>query len=157
MAQSVKHLPLARVMILGSWDRAPHWGPCSVGSLLLPLPLPLPTDCGLPPLSQVNKILKKKKKKEYWRQTLKWIMLLKFHFISKKTYILKICHSFKVLILGSSTGRCKGTQQNNASNYQDPAPLQKKVSDGLWTHRQKPVLRQGAPVYGLVSEATEGN
>ena len=41
MAQLVKHLPLAQVMILGSWDRAPHRAPCSAGSLLLPLPLPL--------------------------------------------------------------------------------------------------------------------
>ena len=41
VAQPVKHLPSAQVMIPGSWDRAPHWAPCSVGSLLLPLPLPL--------------------------------------------------------------------------------------------------------------------
>ena len=41
VAQSVKHLPLAQVMITGSWDQAPcHRAPCSVGSLLLPLPLP---------------------------------------------------------------------------------------------------------------------
>nr|XP_045726523.2 acyl-coenzyme A thioesterase 9, mitochondrial-like [Mirounga angustirostris] len=37
----VKRLPLAQVVIPGSWDRAPHWAPCSMGSLLLPLPLPL--------------------------------------------------------------------------------------------------------------------
>ena len=37
VAQSVKYLPSAQVMISGSWDPAPHWAPCSVGSLLLPL------------------------------------------------------------------------------------------------------------------------
>ena len=40
-AQSVKCLPSAQVMIPGSWDRVPHWAPCSVGRLLLLLPLPL--------------------------------------------------------------------------------------------------------------------
>ena len=39
VAQSVKHLPWSHVMISGSWDRAPCRAPCSVGSLLLPLPL----------------------------------------------------------------------------------------------------------------------
>ena len=39
VAQSVKHLPLAQVMISGSWDGAPCQGPCSVGSLFLPLSL----------------------------------------------------------------------------------------------------------------------
>ena len=45
VAQSVKHLPLAQVMIPESWDGAPHQAPCSVGGLHLPLPLPaaLPT------------------------------------------------------------------------------------------------------------------
>ena len=38
----VKCLPSAWVMISGSWDQAPRWAPCSVGSLLFPLPLPLP-------------------------------------------------------------------------------------------------------------------
>ena len=42
VAQSVKCLPSAQVMIPGSWDGAPRQAPCSVGSLLLPLPLPLP-------------------------------------------------------------------------------------------------------------------
>ena len=42
MAQLVKHLPSAQVMILGSWDQTPHWVSCSARSLLLPLPLPLP-------------------------------------------------------------------------------------------------------------------
>uniref|UniRef100_G1M825 Gasdermin C n=1 Tax=Ailuropoda melanoleuca TaxID=9646 RepID=G1M825_AILME len=36
-----KCLPLAQVMISGSWHPAPHRAPCSVGSLLLLLPLPL--------------------------------------------------------------------------------------------------------------------
>ena len=42
VAQSVKHLPSAQLIITGSWDRAHHRAPCSVGSLLLPLPLLLP-------------------------------------------------------------------------------------------------------------------
>ena len=42
VAQSIKHLPSAQVMIPGSWDRALHQAPCSVGGLLLPLPLPNP-------------------------------------------------------------------------------------------------------------------
>jgi len=42
VTQSVKHLPLAQVMNLGSWDQAPHRSLCSAGSLLLPLPLLLP-------------------------------------------------------------------------------------------------------------------
>ena len=41
MAQWVKCLPLAQVMILGFRDGALHLAPCSAGSLLLPLPLPL--------------------------------------------------------------------------------------------------------------------
>jgi len=41
VAQSVKHLPLAQVMIPGSWDGALHPAPCSAESLLLPLPLSL--------------------------------------------------------------------------------------------------------------------
>ena len=41
-AQLVKHLLSAQVMILGSWDRAPHQAPCSVGAYsFLPLLLPL--------------------------------------------------------------------------------------------------------------------
>ena len=45
VAQLVKHLPLAQVMIPGSWDQALHPAPFSAGSLLLPFPLPaaLPT------------------------------------------------------------------------------------------------------------------
>ena len=41
VAQSIKRLPLAQVMIPRSWDRTPHQAPCSVGSLLLPLHLSL--------------------------------------------------------------------------------------------------------------------
>ena len=59
MAQSVKHLPSAQVRISGSWNQAPCHAPCSVVSLLLPLPLQL----HLLVLSfcQINKILNKKK------------------------------------------------------------------------------------------------
>ena len=39
VAQWIKYLPSAQVMISGSGNGAPHQGPCSVGSLLLPLPL----------------------------------------------------------------------------------------------------------------------
>ena len=42
VAQSVKDLPLAQVMIPGSQDGAPSWAPCSVASLLILLSLPLP-------------------------------------------------------------------------------------------------------------------
>ena len=59
VAQVVKHLPSAQVMILGSWDRAPHHAPCSAGSLLSTLPLPLPPAHALA-LSEINKILKNK-------------------------------------------------------------------------------------------------
>jgi len=54
VAQSVKRLPLAQVMIPESWDQVPHWAPCSGGSLLLPLPA-APPACAL---SLTNKILK---------------------------------------------------------------------------------------------------
>ena len=37
MAQMIKHLPLAQVMVLGSWNRALRWAPCLAGRLLLPL------------------------------------------------------------------------------------------------------------------------
>ena len=43
MAQSVKHLSSAGVMISRSWDQAPHWALCSVGSLLHLLPLCSPS------------------------------------------------------------------------------------------------------------------
>ena len=43
LAQSVKHLPVAQIVIPGSWAGAlDPKAPCSVGSLHLPLPLPLP-------------------------------------------------------------------------------------------------------------------
>ena len=52
-------------MIPGSWDRAPHRAPCSLGSLLLPPPLSLlvfPLWLCLS-VKQINKILKKDKRK----------------------------------------------------------------------------------------------
>jgi len=51
----IKHLPSARVMIPGSWDRALHWAPCSVGGLLLLSPSPC--------LCSLCRIKKRKKKK----------------------------------------------------------------------------------------------
>ena len=45
VAQLVKCLPLAQVIIPESLDQAPHQAPCSAGSLLLPFPLPLPPTC----------------------------------------------------------------------------------------------------------------
>ena len=41
VAQSVKRLPLAHVMISVSWDWVPHQAPYSARNLLLPLPLSL--------------------------------------------------------------------------------------------------------------------
>ena len=55
VAQWIKHLPSARVMIPGFWNQASCLAPDSVGNLLLPLPLPLSVL-----LSFSNKILKKK-------------------------------------------------------------------------------------------------
>ena len=43
VAQWVKPLPLAQVMISGSWDRVPHRALCSAGSLLPSLSLPAST------------------------------------------------------------------------------------------------------------------
>ena len=51
MAQLVKHLPLAQVLIPESQDQAPHWVPHSVGSVLVPLPLLPPHALYLPPLN----------------------------------------------------------------------------------------------------------
>jgi len=61
VAQSVKRLPSAWIMIPGSWDRALHRAPYSAKSLLLPLPLPLLMLARS--LSEINKSLKKKKKR----------------------------------------------------------------------------------------------
>lgn len=57
---AVKQLPLAQVIMPGSWDRAPRLAPCFAGNLLflLPLPLPLPSTCAL---SLISSILKKEK------------------------------------------------------------------------------------------------
>ena len=52
VAQLVKRLPLAQIMISGSWDGAPGQVPCSEGSLLLPLPLPSLAPALI--LSQIN-------------------------------------------------------------------------------------------------------
>ena len=58
----MKRLPLAQVMIPGSWDRILHWVPCSSGSLLHPLPLPAaPLACALS-VKYINKIFSKMKK-----------------------------------------------------------------------------------------------
>ena len=62
VAQAVKCLPSGQVMISGSGDGAPHWVPCSVGSLVLPLPLPttsLFVHARSLSLCQINKSLKK--------------------------------------------------------------------------------------------------
>ena len=55
VAQLVKHLPLAQVMISRSWDGGLHWTCCSVGSLLLSLPLLLPLLVLSQSLSLLNK------------------------------------------------------------------------------------------------------
>ena len=60
VAQWVKPLPLAQVMISGFWDRALHQVLCSSGSLLLPLPPAAPPACAL---SVSNKYIKSFKKK----------------------------------------------------------------------------------------------
>ena len=54
VAQSVKHLTLAQVMISGSWDWAPPCAPHSVRSLLLPLPFPHRCPCSLSLLNKKN-------------------------------------------------------------------------------------------------------
>uniref|UniRef100_A0A8C7B4P3 Uncharacterized protein n=1 Tax=Neovison vison TaxID=452646 RepID=A0A8C7B4P3_NEOVI len=47
VAQWFRPLPLARVVISGSWDRAPHRALYSAGSLLLPPPPASPPTCDL--------------------------------------------------------------------------------------------------------------
>ena len=57
VAQLVKHLPLAQVVIPGSSDRVSWWAACSAGSLLLLLPT-TPPACAVSlscSLSQINK------------------------------------------------------------------------------------------------------
>ena len=55
MAQWVKPLPSAQVMIPGFWDQAPHQAFCSVESLLPPLSLSLPAFLPTCDLCQINK------------------------------------------------------------------------------------------------------
>ena len=59
VAQWVKPLPSAQVMISGSWDRALRRALCSAGSLLPPLSLP----ASLFVICQINKIFFKKLKR----------------------------------------------------------------------------------------------
>ena len=61
MAQYVKRLPSAQVMISGSWDRALCQAPGSVGNLLLPLLLHLLVHA----LSVSSKQILKKNKIEF--------------------------------------------------------------------------------------------
>ena len=61
VALSVKRLPLAQVMILGSWNGVPCWALCWAGSPLLPLSLPLPLACALSLSNKQIKSLKKTK------------------------------------------------------------------------------------------------
>ena len=65
MVQLVECLPLAQVRISESWDRAPSWAPCLVGSLILSLPPCVHAHTFFLLLSQINKILKKKEKWNY--------------------------------------------------------------------------------------------
>ena len=66
MAQLVKHLPSAQVIILGSWDQGPPCEtPYSVGSLLHPLSLPLPPAHNMCSVSETNKILKTPKNSSF--------------------------------------------------------------------------------------------
>ena len=86
MAQSVKRLSLAQVMISGSWDQVPHRALYSAVSLLLPLPppyscflsLPLPLPPPHPPTFFLSL---KKKKKEF-------IIHLEFHLTNTEMFIL---------------------------------------------------------------------
>ena len=51
-------LPSAQVMISVSWDQAPSWALCSMGSLLLPLPLPATLPACAPLSLSGNKYIK---------------------------------------------------------------------------------------------------
>ena len=71
MAQLVKRLPLAPVMISGSWDGAPCWAPCSGGvcfSLCLCSSLPtqvmLTHSLSLPQLNRIFKNNNNKRRKQ---------------------------------------------------------------------------------------------
>ena len=60
VAQMVKRLPWAQLMISGFWDQAPRLASGTVGSLLLSPPLPLP----LLVLSLSNEYIKSLKTKQ---------------------------------------------------------------------------------------------
>ena len=63
VVQLVQHLPLACIMISGSWDRALHGAPCSVGGSVSPSPsAPPPPICARAlSLKLINKCNLKKK------------------------------------------------------------------------------------------------
>ena len=70
MAQSVKHVPLAQVMIPGSWDGALHWAFCSAGvrfSLSLSLPILSPSLL----LTLLNRYIKSLKKEIDYKKIFK--------------------------------------------------------------------------------------
>ena len=116
MAQSVKHLSLAQVMIPQSWDQAPYQAPCQAPclarSLLLPLLLSLPLLVLFLALSlsqiNKNKIFKKKK-----RTTIKWVLSL----ATNKLAIMSICTH---LFLISSRNNEASSIQITASVLQSP-------------------------------------
>ena len=62
VAQSVKRLPSAQVVISGSWDRAAHGTSCSLGVCFSLSLCPFPTCALSPSLSQINKDNPEKKK-----------------------------------------------------------------------------------------------
>ena len=96
MAQLVKPLPSAQVMIPGSWDQVPHRAPCSAGSLLLSLPLPASLPACVYSLSlslsgKQIKILKTKKQKNK-------------HLCCRDTEVNKTAHALTTQSLYSTTG-----------------------------------------------------
>ena len=100
VVQSVKHLPWAQVMILGSWDPAPHGE-----SLLLPLPLLLPLimlSCLLSlSLSQIHKIFKNKIKCSWIIYTVLWTQrLILLHIVASLKGVFNAW--FPAILLGSS-------------------------------------------------------